>query len=653
MTERFVVEVDADQFDRLARPTRPLAGIEELIWNALDAEAESVVVTIDRTALDGVDTVVVTDDGHGMSHDDTTRDFSKLGGSWKKTRPTSKNGKRPLHGREGSGRFRAFALGSTVEWTSVAEDGLGKLQRTVVTGSLTSSEFSVTDAVELATGSPGTVVRITDPREHAHRILSDDAPTWLVTRFAVYLVKYPSLTISFDGHSLDPAEILQSQTEIELDASLGGEYGAPTLRIMEWKPEAKAITPTLMLCDAGGVALHEITDGIDKASGVRFTAYVIWAGFSEHVNDLLLGELGHPVLSPIIDAARAAIREFLDTRLSERRAEQIEQWKADRVYPYKEAPKTPVEVQEREVFDVVAAAAASAVAKEPKAARLSLSLIKEALAQPPGALHRVLKEVLELTPEQLADFDLLLDRTTLASIIYTSKVVVDRLEFLEDLEGMLFDLGKKEKLLERTQLHRMLANGRTWIFGDEYALAVDDLGLTKVLEAHYELLGIDAAVTEPVTDIEGHTRLVDLMLSKATLLADRREHLVVELKRPSVTLTMDELSQITNYAIAVSSDARFNADGVSWEFWLVGDDMDAAVQQLVSQTGQPPGLYVQRGNYRIWVRRWADLLEENRQRLHFYRDHLEYKPADEAELEGVLAKYLPRKETAAEAQFAG
>jgi hypothetical protein len=32
--ERFVVNVDADQFDRLARPTRPLAGAAELIWNA-------------------------------------------------------------------------------------------------------------------------------------------------------------------------------------------------------------------------------------------------------------------------------------------------------------------------------------------------------------------------------------------------------------------------------------------------------------------------------------------------------------------------------------------------------------------------------------------------------------------------------------------
>jgi hypothetical protein len=183
------------------------------------------------------------------------------------------------------------------------------------------------------------------------------------------------------------------------------------------------------------------------------------------------------------------------------------------------------------------------------------------------------------------------------------------------------------------------------VFGEQYALAVDDLGLTKMLEAHYELLDIEEPVVEPVTDTEGHTRIVDLMLSKASLFADRREHLVIELKRPSVTLTLTELNQITNYAVAVSSDARFNADNVAWEFWLVGDDMDEVVSQLVNKTDESPGFYTEHGSYRIWVKRWAEVLEENRQRLHFYRDHLQYQPAEEAEFADVLGKYLPQTVT--------
>jgi hypothetical protein len=61
----------------------------------------------------------------------------------------------------------------------------------------------------------------------------------------------------------------------------------------------------------------------------------------------------------------------------------------------------------------------------------------------------------------LADFDRLLDRTTLTSIIHTGRIVTDRLGFLHDLEAMPFDAGKKERLLGRKELHRMLANGGT------------------------------------------------------------------------------------------------------------------------------------------------------------------------------------------------
>jgi hypothetical protein len=642
VSERFIVQLDADQFDRLARPTQPLAGIAELIWNALDAEAEDVSVSIGRTDLDAVEIVQVADNGHGMSHDEATRDFRKLGGSWKKLRPASKNGKRPLHGKEGAGRFRAFAIGSTVEWSSIAEEFGGSLQRTIVTGSLDSSEFTVSDADPIATGSTGTIVQIAGPREHANRLLADGASQWLVTRFAVYLIKFPSVTITFDGSTLDPLTILENQREIPLDEALGGDLGQPILRFMQWKAETKTtIEPSLVLCDGDGVALHEVTDRIGTAPGIRFTAYLVWPGFTRYANDLLLGDLGHPVLGPVIEAGRETIQGVLDDLVTQRRGEQIEQWKKQNVYPYSGPAVTPAEVQERQVFDVVASTAAPAVAKEPKAAKLSLRLIKEALGQPPGALHRVLKEVLDLTPEQLADFDRLLERTTLASIIYLNKTVADRLQFLHDLEAMLFDSDKKQHLLERTELHRIIANGQTWVFGEQYTLAVDDQGLTKLLEAHLALLGRNQPVTEPVKDTEGHTRVVDLMLSKATFLSDHREHLVVELKRPKLRLSQTELNQITNYAIAVSQDERFRSVDVRWEFALLGDDMDEVVEALANQKDQPPGLFMQRDNYRVWVRRWAEVLEENRQRLHFYREHLDFRPDEVGDLTEVLGKYLP------------
>jgi len=78
----------------------------------------------------------------------------------------------------------------------------------------------------------------------------------------------------------------------------------------------------------------------------------------------------------------------------------------------------------------------------------------------------------------------------------------------------------------------------------------------------------------------------------------------------------------------------------------VGDDVDEVVTELTHKTGQPDGLYQDGRNYRIWVRRWAEILEENRRRLHFYRAHLDYQPGEDTDLEATLSKYLPPEQVA-------
>ncbi|MFF1306397.1 ATP-binding protein [Streptomyces sp. NPDC058307] len=55
--------------EHVAEPARlrdPVGAVEELIWNAVDADAEHVVVTLERNDLGGVDRIPVQDDGTGM-----------------------------------------------------------------------------------------------------------------------------------------------------------------------------------------------------------------------------------------------------------------------------------------------------------------------------------------------------------------------------------------------------------------------------------------------------------------------------------------------------------------------------------------------------------------------------------------------------------
>jgi hypothetical protein len=475
-------------------------------------------------------------------------------------------------------------------------------------------------------------------------LLGDNVVPWLTVRFAAYLAKYPQVRVVFQGKILDPVSMIEVEQTVALPAHLAGEHEPPVVRIVAWKPEVVGVKPALVLCNQEGVALHEVADDLPTGE-VRFTAYLTWSGFDALAADLLLGEFAHPVLEPMITAARESIREFLVDRRIEHRRDLIEDWKARKIYPFPEPPEGSAEIRERRMFDLLAVTAADAVSTEARAAKLSLRLLREALEQSPAALHRVLREVLNLTKEQIEDFDRLLARTSLTSIIRTAATITERFDFLHTLERLLFDEDTRKLLRERDQLHELLVAGHTWVFGESWGLVVSDQSLTKVLKQHLHLLGDPTPVMDPVVDPTGNEhRRVDLMLHAARMGATKRRHLIVELKRPSVRIGQSEVSQIQNYAITVASDERFNNPDVEWEFWLLGNDLDAFADALASQDQLPRGVILQKDNYCVRVMRWSELLEENRQRLHFFRERLEYEAPADADLEATLAKYLPHRD---------
>ena len=89
---------------------KPVQALAEFIWNSLDANASTVNVTIEQNELGVMSKIIVRDTGRGMKYEKAAELFRSLGGSWKRT--STEEG-RFLHGQDGRGRFKAFAL--TVE----------------------------------------------------------------------------------------------------------------------------------------------------------------------------------------------------------------------------------------------------------------------------------------------------------------------------------------------------------------------------------------------------------------------------------------------------------------------------------------------------------------------------------------------------------
>lgn len=243
----------------------------------------------------------------------------------------------------------------------------------------------------------------------------------------------------------------------------------------------------------------------------------------------------------------------------------------------------------------------------------------------------------------------LLKRTTLTAVINAARSVSDRLDFLKALQILIFNAASKRQLLERSQLHRVIAE-HTWLFGEQFNLTNDDEDLSSVLRSHLKLLGPDReelAPDEPVLDADGKTRIVDLMLSQRlpTSTDDERKHLVIELKRPSQPINEDVVNQIKKYAKAVAQDDRFKNSSVKWDFLAVSNSFTPDAELEAKQTGKPRGLVFEldESKIRVWAKTWGQIIDESQGRLTFFKRGLEYEANDQhalSYLSNISDEYL-------------
>lgn len=628
----------AVQDDFLAQQTRaqPIAALAELIWNSLDGEATQVNVEVERSDLaGGLSKIVVYDNGSAFPRADAAKLFGNLGGSWKRLSRRTKTKNRMVHGQEGRGRYKAFALGRSAVWKVCYLDGPQPRAFEIKLLESDLKDVAITEEAEAKGRATGVIVEITDIKRDFRLLETDEGLQDIAEIFALYLINYKDASIFIAGKRVDPETAICDQAKVPLapirDAD-GTEYDAE-LHLIEWRTETKR---TLYLCSETGTPLDQIETRF-HVPGFSFSAYLKSPYIAALHNDGRLGLAEMvPPLRETVDAARDAIKVYFRERAAQRARNVVEEWKTAEIYPFEGEPTTPVEKAERQVFDIVAVNvqefAPDLATAAPRTRALHLRMLRHAIERGPDDLQLILREVLELPERKQKELAALLQETTLSAIITAAKTVADRLKFIAALESIVFDPETKGRLKERSQLHKILAEN-TWIFGEEYNLWASDKDLTRVLEKHRAVLDPDIVIDDPVKVIGKKRGIIDLMLSRATRRhrANDIEHLVVELKAPRVKIGADEITQAKRYAMAVSKDERFNTvKGVRWHFWVLSNDYDDFARADIEGGPDPARQLIHRkDNISVGIKTWGELIEENRARLQFFQEQLQHT-ADES-----------------------
>ncbi|WP_454301834.1 hypothetical protein [Salana multivorans] len=211
--------------------------------------------------------------------------------------------------------------------------------------------------------------------------------------------------------------------------------------------------------------------------------------------------------------------------------------------------------------------------------------------------------------------------------------VTDRLDFLSALREIVFNPESKGLIKERAHLHKILER-ESWVFGEQYNLMSSEIGLTRALQQHLYVLGRTHESITKVTKIDGTQGRLDLMFSLIAPEHETSRHLVVELKAPETRASSRESGQIKSYARAIVADPQFKGTHTIWDFVLVVTDYDDEVKRDINQRGRESGILDESDldpasplRYRVWVRRWSEVIEAADKRLRYYKDGLAHDPS--------------------------
>ena len=167
-----------------------------------------------------------------------------------------------------------------------------------------------------------------------------------------------------------------------------------------------------------------------------------------------------------------------------------------------------------------------------------------------------------------------------------------------------------------------------WIFGEEYNLVSEDVDFEKALRNYlYIIRGVKKDVW--MKNPDKYNRM-DLFLSRQDGHSDTIRNVIIELKHPTkVNIGLTEWDQVMRYMQIISQEPQFSGDTFTWDFYLIGSQFDSSknIEALLenNQNKGISGLALQTKNYRIFVKKWIDVIAQCELRHDFINEKLKLK----------------------------
>lgn len=630
------------------KSVEPWQAIAELVWNGFDAGAITVKINITENEAHGTESVTVLDDGLGINFRKPHENFRRFNDSLKKDSYDT-------HGSQGRGRLAFSKIGNSATWYTRHEGEDARIH-------VDSSNLSDIDGKSIPSGNThalltsctrGTCVEI---RGFKKNLPTEDSLSKEFSReFGGHLILLPHKSLLLNGKKITPQSHSVYTHAITIDEQVF------CIELIRWHSRPGSEKSFINFVSSSLKVLSKQLSSLNKKPEYFTSVYVKSALFDRYslseqgLSEPFTNFLQTKTCRALTKALNEFLRENYSTFLVRQAEEQVNQYEQNGDFPsYEDLDPAESAWRLSHVKDIVR----NVIVRDPtilirsskRQRRLIIRLLdKLSVSNENSGMLEVLDSVLNLDASAMKQFAGQLNKTRLNNIIETVEVLQNREHAVAQLKEII-NVHYKE-VRETPDLQKVIENN-TWLFGPAYdILGAEEASFTKIsktLRAEVTGTGIIEEIDLCAgVDIAGANRQVDLFLARKKPLFDSRGRkyfrcVIIEIKRPGVSLNNKHLQQLDEYASILSTHPVFNSELVKFELMLVGRNISSKGSLIHSrcksmQIHGEPGLVTSDEKMKAYVKTWATIFDEFELTNDYLLERLKTQRAD---LDGVTKDKL-------------
>ncbi|SFM80730.1 ATP-binding protein [Methanolobus profundi] len=615
--------------------------IAEYIWNGFDAGATKVEVLYDMSNGGTFKLLKIIDNGHGINQSHLPHTFKPFHVSEKKKESNDDSDiMLTMHGKNGVGRFSFFTFARVATWDTVyrEESSKYKYQIEIVDNKL--EHFSGLEAIPEETNDPeGTTVvfsrfkrppRIKKSKKGGSR--EKQMLDHLKNEFGWFMeLKKPlGYKLLINGEELDYSDLIGGKDAIKIEHN-GIVFD---VRYIQWENQLDEYSKFYFLDNNYKLSYKENTTFNNQGDYFYHSVFIS----SDYFEDFSIVDTGNTTLSGGCrsDGTFKHLKEELETFLRIKRKPFLKEHAKTVIQSFEE--EGIIDRKSKNEFELIQIDDLECVLSElyttqPKALnglkteqkKILVGLFAKILiSDEREEVISIIEQVVNLSPEEKKQWAEMLKLTDMSRINKMLNLLRDRYYVINFLKQIVFNEN-----LGADEIHHLqkIVENHPWIFGEKYSLvAAAEDNFEKALQSHiYILRKDDKKVT---IDHPNKQKQVDVFLCRQTKYGNAIHNLIIELKHPSKRIGMNELNQVKIYMETIREISQFNGDSYTWDFILAGTKFttNRYIEKEIenSSVKGEPDLAYSVDNYKIYVKKWCDILNACELRHNFLQEKLEF-----------------------------